>query len=210
MGGERQSSLRVAVGHAGLDPADAALIASLLAADDRLELTGEDPAIVVMGLEPAAIRMAAEQADVLVACADADHRAASGALKAGACAVIALDGLERTLSPAVHAVAAGLVVSPGGQRHPARRQALSAREKQILGLVVMGLTNAEIGRRLFLAESTVKYHLLSVYDKLGVRTRRDAADLVLDPRSGLGPGVMSLSDSGPPRRRAGYSEPTVR
>ena len=85
---------------------------------------------------------------------------------------------------------------------------LSSRERQVLGLVTMGLTNAEIGRRLFLAESTVKYHLLSIYDKLGVRTRKEAASMVLDPRTGLSLGVLNVSGA-KPRSGEGYSEPTI-
>ena len=49
---------------------------------------------------------------------------------------------------------------------------LSAREQEVHALVCEGLTNAEIGRRLFIAESTVKAHTASVYEKLGVHSRK--------------------------------------
>jgi len=49
---------------------------------------------------------------------------------------------------------------------------LSAREREVHALVCEGLTNAEIGRRLFIAESTVKAHTHRVYEKLGVHSRR--------------------------------------
>jgi hypothetical protein len=45
--------------------------------------------------------------------------------------------------------------------------------------VVEGCTNSEIGARLFLAESTVKSHLATAFSKLGVRSRRDAAAMIL-------------------------------
>jgi DNA-binding NarL/FixJ family response regulator len=52
---------------------------------------------------------------------------------------------------------------------------LSARQREILELVVEGLSNAEIARRLYLCESTIKQHLRAVYKVLGVRNRTEAA-----------------------------------
>ena len=49
---------------------------------------------------------------------------------------------------------------------------LSAREQEVHALVCEGLSNAEIGRRLFIAESTVKAHTHRVYEKLGVHSRK--------------------------------------
>ena len=72
------------------------------------------------------------------------------------------------------------------------RPALSAREKQVLALVVMGYMNCEIAERLFLAQSTVKSHLGSAYAKLGVRSRHEAAELILDPVGGLSTGILAL------------------
>jgi DNA-binding CsgD family transcriptional regulator/tetratricopeptide (TPR) repeat protein len=48
---------------------------------------------------------------------------------------------------------------------------LSAREQDVYALVSEGLSNAEIGRQLFIAESTVKAHLHHLYEKLGVHSR---------------------------------------
>jgi len=47
-------------------------------------------------------------------------------------------------------------------------------ERQILGLITEGLSNAEIGERLEIAEKTVRNHVSSVYDKLGVWSRAQA------------------------------------
>ena len=52
---------------------------------------------------------------------------------------------------------------------------LSARQREILGLVGEELSNAQIARRLFITESTVKQHLHKAYKILGVRNRREAA-----------------------------------
>ena len=57
-------------------------------------------------------------------------------------------------------------VHPGG---------LSDREVEVLRLVAKGLPSAEVGRRLFLSPRTVDWHLSSIYTKLGVRSRTEAA-----------------------------------
>jgi DNA-binding NarL/FixJ family response regulator len=58
---------------------------------------------------------------------------------------------------------------PGGSLDPA--SGLSAREREVYQLVCEGLSNAEIARQLFIAESTVKVHVHHMFDKLGVRSR---------------------------------------
>ena len=49
--------------------------------------------------------------------------------------------------------------------------ALSEREMEIVRLVAFGLSNCAVGQRLSLSESTVKNHLVRVYEKLGISTR---------------------------------------
>jgi DNA-binding NarL/FixJ family response regulator len=48
---------------------------------------------------------------------------------------------------------------------------LSKREKDIARLAASGLSNCEVGQRLSLSQSTVKNHLVRVYEKLGISTR---------------------------------------
>jgi DNA-binding NarL/FixJ family response regulator len=123
----------------------------------------------------------------------ADSTAARRALKAGADGLVNEEELQATLATTIRVALAGLVCVPRQLRAPLESESLSMREKQVLGMLVRGCTNAEIAARLFLAESTVKSHLSSAYTKLGVRTRRDATTMILDPAEGLGPGILAIS-----------------
>jgi DNA-binding NarL/FixJ family response regulator len=113
-------------------------------------------------------------------------------LGAGARGVVAIESLQTSLCPCVRAVSAGMSCVPQAHRQQIEPPALSAREKQILGLVVMGYMNSQIAEQLFLAESTVKSHLSSAFAKLGVRSRNEAVSLILDPDNGLGLGILGL------------------
>ena len=55
------------------------------------------------------------------------------------------------------------------------RRRLSKREEEVLGLVAQGLTNREIAQTLFISEATAKVHVRHILEKLGVRTRTEAA-----------------------------------
>jgi DNA-binding CsgD family transcriptional regulator len=68
----------------------------------------------------------------------------------------------------------GLVV---GEDRKEELTELTPRQEEILELVDEGLSNAEIARRLWLSESTVKQHLRKVYQTLGVKNRNQAARL---------------------------------
>jgi DNA-binding CsgD family transcriptional regulator len=58
---------------------------------------------------------------------------------------------------------------------PALGEPLTGREKEVLSLVRQGLSNRQIARALWIAESTVKVHIRHIFDKLGVRSRTAAA-----------------------------------
>jgi DNA-binding NarL/FixJ family response regulator len=129
---------------------------------------------------------------VVVACADIQRWEVRAALAAGAVGVIVEEDLESGLGSCLRAVRAGQICVPRGHWRQVEPPALSAREKQVLGLVVGGYMNSQIAERLFLAESTVKSHLSSAFGKLGVRSRNEAAELILDPERGLGLGILGL------------------
>ncbi len=72
---------------------------------------------------------------------------------------------------------AGVRVGRGGRRAEGAHglDALSEREREIAGLVTEGLTNREIGARLFLSEKTIETHMTRVLQKLGLRSRAQVA-----------------------------------
>lgn len=129
---------------------------------------------------------------LVVVCSDLHRWDVRTALTCGAVGVVAYENLGTALGPCLLAVAAGQACVPRGQWRQVEPPALSTREKQILGLVVMGYMNSQIAERLFLAESTVKSHLSSAFGKLGVRSRNEAVNLIIDPERGLGMGILSL------------------
>jgi len=60
--------------------------------------------------------------------------------------------------------------------------------------VVEGLTNREIAERLYLAESTIKTHLSSIFRKIDARSRAEAVSRVQDPESGYGLAILTPAD----------------
>ena len=130
---------------------------------------------------------------IVAVCESADRRAVRRLLDGGIDGFVFADQIEKALAPTVSAVLAGQTVVPRDLRNSVDRPSLSARERQILAMVVMGLTNQEIGARMFLAESTIKSHLSSAYIKLGVRSRSEAVTVILDRPDSLGTGIAAVA-----------------
>src|SRR3954468_646447 len=99
-------------------------------------------------------------------------------LTSGADTLVREEDLAAVLAPAVRAAACGQCSAPADLMRLTQPLALSHRERQILGLVLAGLSNAQIAERLYLAPSTVKTHISTAYRRLGVHSRREATRLV--------------------------------
>jgi DNA-binding NarL/FixJ family response regulator len=80
---------------------------------------------------------------------------------------------------------AGVRVGRGGPRAPGLEgiATLSQREREIAELVAEGLTNRDIGARLYLSEKTIETHLTRVFQKLGMRSRTQVAAEVARQRA---------------------------
>jgi len=159
------------------------------------------PSLIVVWIEdsgstlPKTVELLArrfEHTSVVAACPGIERWEMRAALAAGAAGVVLHEDLDSALGPCLRAVLAGQICVPRGHWRQIEPPALSTREKQILGLVVMGYMNSQIAEQLFLAESTVKSHLSSAFGKLGVRSRNEAVNLILDPERGLGMGILAL------------------
>lgn len=171
--------------------------------DSAADLTGaERPAVVLVCVDGKVATAVAEElpalceaqpeAPVMMVCAEVRPGELRGALAAGVNGIVLEEHLAATLGACIEAVRAGQVCVPRRHAPQIEPATLSAREKQILGLVVMGYMNSEIAEQLFVAESTVKSHLSSAFSKLGVHSRNQAVELIVDPERGLGMGILAL------------------
>ncbi|TFV66053.1 UNVERIFIED_ORG: response regulator transcription factor [Bacillus sp. AZ43] len=162
-----------------------------------LRLVGElDPDVVVMDLAMpgldglAATRRLAEQGArvrVLVLTMSEDDESVFAAVRAGAGGYLVKGADPEQVVSAVRAVARGHAVfgphlagrmlsffAHPPARTPQEVPGLSAREREVLTLLAEGLSNAEIGRVLFISPITVRNHVSSIFAKLQVSNRRQA------------------------------------
>jgi len=170
---------------------------------ERLTKAAGDPAVVVyatsaLGPERAdpvsSLRTMFPTARLVIVTPSATLRTARALIADRVDGLVLENDVEHCLGLAVRSVVAGQISFPLSLRSKVARPALSPREKQVLGMVVLGFTNREIASKLHLAESTVKSHLSSSFSKLEVRSRSEAAALILDPELGLGTGILAISD----------------
>ena len=86
---------------------------------------------------------------------------------------------EMPAAEAFEEIAHGQMSETSETKYDEAIDALTKREKEILKLVAEGLTNEEIGKRIFISEKTVKTHLTNIFDKLKVNNRFKAALLIM-------------------------------
>jgi len=101
------------------------------------------------------------------------------AIQSGAKSYLLKDTPEDELAKTIRAVHAGKQTLPGkvAERLAARQQRadLSQRETEVLSLLTKGRSNKEISSKLFITEDTVKAHLKTLFIKLNVKDRTEAA-----------------------------------
>jgi DNA-binding NarL/FixJ family response regulator len=128
---------------------------------------------------------AAHPATRVLLVSGAGRISATAARAAGAAGFVTKDRSAADIVEAIRRIGAGEDVfdaqtrrsaAAAADRGPGRpaHQRLTAREREVLGLVAAGLTNAEIAAELQLSPNTVKEHASSMFRKLGARNRADA------------------------------------
>jgi DNA-binding CsgD family transcriptional regulator len=79
-----------------------------------------------------------------------------------------MEGAANAIAVSVHGASAEDILALVARAH-----GLTARERELVALVLEGLDTRELAKRMFISPYTVKDHLKSVFDKLGVRSRRE-------------------------------------
>jgi two-component system, NarL family, response regulator DevR len=133
------------------------------------------------------IRSSMPQTYCLILTSYDDEDAVLAAVLAGASGYVLKEVRGSTLVDSVRQVAAGRSLIPPevisqvmervrhGSPADAKLSALTEREREVLDLIAEGLTNKQIGERLFLAEKTVKNYVSNLLSKMGMSRRTEAA-----------------------------------
>jgi DNA-binding NarL/FixJ family response regulator len=159
-------------------------------------VAADSPALVLLdlqlpdvpGLEVlASLQQLPEPPAVLVLTMHDDDDFVIGAARLGARGYVLKHTTHEELALAIRRIAAGgLYFGPevsgalvSLDRRNREQALLTEREREVLRLLAAGLSNREIGERLFLSPETVKTHLGNIYRKLGVETRTQAVAVAL-------------------------------
>ncbi|MDZ8024600.1 MAG: response regulator transcription factor [Nostoc sp. SerVER01] len=146
------------------------------------------PDVVLLDLgsnpEPMWVKLQLIQEQQIIAIAeDIDSIELETAFRLGIRGILSSTSTEAEIITGVEAVASGLIVLhpdvlellPMREKVVANPvQTLTPREMEVLGMLGYGLGNKAIAKRLQISEHTVKFHVSSIFQKLGVSTRTEA------------------------------------
>jgi DNA-binding NarL/FixJ family response regulator len=177
-------------------------VRAMLSGETSIQITAEAASIDALSGLPAgidvivatsgAVRRARKQDDfqtAMLVLANSDELDANMLpLQAQAWGILPLEADASSLRAAIHALHEGLVVGPArllkrvldgshrssGSLETEGDEALTPREVEVLQQLAVGLTNKQIALALGISEHTVKYHISSIYGKLGVMNRAEA------------------------------------
>ena len=172
---------------ANAEGTDVRVVGEASSPTDSSELSEADVVLLANEelLEEASFAVAEDGTQALVLISEEDHAVSRlRAMQLRGWGVVPPDAPPEELAAAVAAAGQGLIVLPKAVterllHEPAASaeelsETLTAREREVLDLLGHGLSNKLIGRELHISEHTVKFHISSLYAKLGVNNRAEA------------------------------------
>lgn len=137
----------------------------------------------------ALIRQSYPQVQVLALTSHAEGKLVQDALQAGAIGYLLknvhADKLSEAIRSAYHGrstidAEAAQVLIRAAQQPPPLGEDLTPREREVLGLLVKGMTNKGIAEKLVISEATARLHVSNILSKLGASNRTEATHLALE------------------------------
>ncbi|MFL6031343.1 MAG: response regulator transcription factor [Rubrobacteraceae bacterium] len=172
---------------ANAEGTDVRVVGEASSPTDSSELSEADVVLLANEelLEEASFAVAEDGTQALVLISEEDHAVSRlRSMQLRGWGVVPPDAPPEELAAAIAAAGQGLIVLPKAVTERVRHEpaasaeelseTLTAREREVLDLLGHGLSNKLIGRELHISEHTVKFHISSLYAKLGVNNRAEA------------------------------------